>query len=52
MLKKEKLRNEFRREIYESYGPEMKIDLTVKKYSDVSKGNRTKSPLFFPLECL
>ena len=45
MLKKEKLRNEFcykqiQREIYKSYGPEIKIDLLVKKYSDVSKVNR------------
>ena len=57
MLKKEKLRNEFcyqqiRREIYKSYGPEIKIDLPVKKFSDVSKVNRAKSPLFFPLESL
>ena len=33
-------------------GPEFKIDLPVKKYSDVSKVNRVKSPLFFPLESL
>ena len=57
MLKKEKLPNEFyylqiRREIYKSYGPEIKIDLPVKKYSDVSKVNRAKSPLLFPLESL
>ena len=30
----------------------MKIDLPVKKYSVVSKVNRAKSPLFFPLESL
>ena len=35
-----------------SYGPEIKIDLPVKKYSDVFKVNRGKSPLFFPLESL
>ena len=35
-----------------SFGPEIKIDLPVKKYSDVSKVNRMKSPLFFPLESL
>ena len=57
MLKKEKLRNEFcyqqiRREIYKSCEPEIKIDLLVKKFSDVSKVNRAKSPLFFPLESL
>ena len=57
MLKKEKLRNEFcyeqiRREIHKSCGPEIKIDLPVKKYSDVSKVNCAKSPLFFPLESL
>ena len=28
------------------------MDLPVKKYSDVSKVNRTKSPLFSPLESL
>ena len=38
--------------ILKSYGPEIKIDLPVKKYSDVSKVNRAKSPLFFPLESL
>ena len=57
MLKKEKLRNkfcyqQFWREICKSYGPEIKIDLAVKKFSDVSKVNRAKSPLFFPLESL
>ena len=57
MLNKEKLRNKFcyqqiRREIYKSYGPEIKIDLPVTKYSDVSKVNHAKSPLFFPLESL
>ena len=30
----------------------MKIDVAVKKYSDVSKVNHAKSPLFFPLESL
>ena len=44
--------NKIRREIHKSYGPEIKIDLPVKKYSDVSKVNRAKSPLFFPLESL
>ena len=33
-------------------GPEFKIDLPVKKYSDMSKVNRAKSPLFSPLESL
>ena len=57
MLKKEKLHNEFSyeqiwRAIYKSYAPEIKIDLPVKKFSDVSKVNRAESPLFFPLESL
>ena len=57
MLKKEKLRNKFcyqqiQREICKSYGPEIKIDLRVKKFSDVSKVNHAKSPLFFALESL
>ena len=57
MLKKEKLRNKFcyqqiQREICKSYGPEIKTDLRVKKFSDVSKVNHAKSPLFFALESL
>ena len=35
-----------------SCGTEMKIDLAVKKYSDVSKVNHAKSLLFFPLGSL
>ena len=38
--------------VIKSYGPEIKIDLPVKKNSVVSKVNRAKSPLFFPLESL
>ena len=46
MLKKEKLRNEFcyeqiRREIHKSCGPEIKIDLPVKKYVTFSRKTYT-----------
>ena len=58
MLKKEKLVTNFvinkfgEKFLSLWYGPEIKIDLPVKKYSDVSKVNHAKSPLFFPLESL
>ena len=56
MLKKKSSVTNFvlqiRREIHKSYGSEIKIDLPVKKYSDVSRVNRAKSPLFFPPESL
>ena len=48
MLTKEKLLNKFGKKFCKSYGPEIIIDLLVKKYSDVSKVNCAKSLLFFP----